>query len=327
MEIVRTAAKDGSILPKALEVIRRVPEDSWTHGSQGILHPRTVYTRAFGKVAEAWGEVIPALSTLSAQLRFHQPAPDAKHLEASYGNLLHALYEQVDACYAVMRCLAPPPEKTSVWHQAAARAQKLPGLNAFEEQVIRGYRNISLGPSVNLLKHNESRIRLIALRSKDTFTLGYFIDGPLPGGVIGPAASVHRDTNSAFSFNRDMLLHWWWLYRTSELLANVIELTIGDKLQAPSNGLEPSETWVELCRNIAAIPPDFMPDEADRPYPLVITPPTGGSIRLIFPAGRSANRLAKDAKLTALITIDEGGQQYKLPYVSTDENVITVEGQ
>jgi hypothetical protein len=68
-----------------------------------------------------------------------------------------------------------------------------------------------------------------------------------------------------------------------------------------------------------------MPDETDRPYPLVITPPTGDSIRLRFPAGRSANRLAKDAKLTALITIDEGGQQYKLPY--TDENVITVEGQ
>jgi hypothetical protein len=326
MEIVRTTAKGGSILPKALEVIRRVPDEAWTHDSQGILHPRTSYTRAFAKVTEAWEEVFPALSTLTAQLRFHQPAPDSKQVESTYSKLLHALYEQVDACYAVMRCLAPPPEKQGIWHQAAARSQKLPGLAAFEEQVIRGYRNLSLGPSVNLIKHNESRIRLIALRSQEVFTLGYFIDGPLAGGVIGPAQSVHPDTNSAFSFNRDMLMHWWWLYRTSELLANVIELTIGDRLQTPKEALEASEKWVALCRNISAISPDFMPDEVERPYPLVIAHPSGNSLRLKFPAGRKANQVTADAKLTALITIDEGGQQYKLPYVSTDENVITVEG-
>jgi hypothetical protein len=99
----------------------------------------------------------------------------------------------------------------------AVRAQKVPGAKAFEDQVI-AYKNLSLGPTVNLLKHGESRLRVLAFRSRFAFTLGYFIDGPQRGGIIGPAPTVHHDGNSAFSFNRDILIHWWWLYRMSELL-------------------------------------------------------------------------------------------------------------
>ena len=32
-------------------------------------------------------------------------------------------------------------------------------------------------------------------------------------------------------------------------------------------------------------------------------------------------------KITACLTIDEGGQPYKLPYVGNAENVVTVEGR
>jgi hypothetical protein len=80
------------------------------------------------------------------------------------------------------------------------------------------------------LKHGESRLRVLAFRSRFVLTLGYFIDGPQRGGVIGPAAKVHQDGNSAFSFNRDMLLHWWSLYRMSELLAEVVELNLGAQM-------------------------------------------------------------------------------------------------
>lgn len=257
MEIVRTLERDGSIYPRALDVIRQVPEEAWTYTSQGVLHPRTAYSRSFGKVVEAWQTAIPALAALSAQLRFDQPTPDSKLVESTYGNLLHALYEHVDACYAVMRCLAPPPAKPGPWHQATARAQKLPGLKAFEEQVLGGYRSLSLGPSVNLLKHNESRIRLLAFRSRDAFTFGYFVDGPLPGGAIGPAPAVHADANSAFSFNRDMLLHWWWLFRSSELLARVIELSLGETLPPASAKVEPGVAPLKAADGLGCPLPQY----------------------------------------------------------------------
>lgn len=84
--------------------------------------------------------------------------------------------------------------------------------------------------------------------------------------------------------------------------------------------------WVVLCRNIAAIKPDFMPEEAEHPYPLVVVPSSGASIRITFPADRRANRLDPDATMTVMLTIDEGGQPYKLPYIGNAANVVTVEG-
>lgn len=333
MQITRTVARDGSVLPRALDVIRRVPDEAWTHGDHGVLHPRVAYTRAFSKVAVAWQAVMPALAQLCAELRFDGLTPDVGAVETKYGNLLHALYEHIDACYAVMRCVAPAPAKPAQWHQMAVRAQKVPGAKAFEDQVI-AYKNLSLGPTVNLLKHGESRLRVLAFRSRFAFTLGYFIDGPQRGGIIGPAPTVHHDGNSAFSFNRDILIHWWWLYRMSELLADVVERNIGSKMLPVSDGTgsgvvpsEATDEWVKLCHAIAAIPPDFMPDESETPYPLVVVPPTGASIRLEYPAPRRPNKFDPEAKITACLTIDEGGQPYKLPYVGDAEYVVTVEGR
>jgi hypothetical protein len=333
MQITRIVAKHGSLLPRALDVLRRVPDETWTHGDHGVLHPCVAYARAFSKVAVAWQAVMPALSRLSSELRFDAPRPDNAAVETKYGNLLHALYEHIDSCYSVMRCLAPPPAKQAQWHQATVRAQKLPGTRAFEDQVV-AYKNLSLAPTVNLMKHGESKLRILAFRSRQAFTLGYFIDGPQRDGVIGPALKVHPDGNSAFSFNRDMLVHWWWLYRISELLADVVELNLGSKILpvADSAGvgvapMEAVDAWVSLCHAIAAIPPDFMPDESDKSYPLVVVPPSGARMRMEYPAPRRPNKFDPEAKITAMLTIDAGGQPYKLPYIGDGQNVVTVEGR
>ncbi|MEJ1933509.1 hypothetical protein WDZ92_25185 [Nostoc sp. NIES-2111] len=331
MKITRTVAKHGSLLPRALDVIRRVPHDAWTHLDHGVLHPRVAYGRALSKVATAWQAAIPALSKLSSELRFNVPRPDSAEVEEKYGALLHALYGHIEACYAVMRCVAPVPAKPGAFHQSAVRAQKLPGAKMFEDQVL-AYKNASLGPTVNLMKHSEAKLRILAFRSRFTFTLAYFVDGPQRGGVIGPALNVHADGNSAFSFNRDMLVHWWWLFRSSELLSEVIEQNMASKMLPAADGAgagvgpaEAAEEWVDLCRAIAAIPPDFTPDECEKPYPLVVVPPSGASMRLEFPAPRRPNKFDPDSKITGVFTIDEGGQSYRVPYLGDDENVITVE--
>jgi hypothetical protein len=136
MRITRTVTRDGSLLPRALDVIRRVPDKAWTHGDHDVLHPRVAYTRAFSKVALAWQEIMPALATLSAEMRFDGVTPNVAPVEIKYGNLLHALYEHIEACYAVIRCIAPPTGKPAKWHQQAVRAQKIPGAKTFDDYVI-----------------------------------------------------------------------------------------------------------------------------------------------------------------------------------------------
>lgn len=331
MEISRTIARDGNILPRSHDVVRRVPEQAWRHLSQGVLHPRTAHARSLDKVVAAWSAVFPALAKLSAQIRFDLSPAETVPLEAAYRGLLYALNEHVDACYAVMRCLAEPNGKVGLFHDQVARSLRLPGLKTFDEQVIGGYRKVRLGAAVNLLKHNESRLRLLAFRSSGLVTLGYFVDGPLPGGAIGPALSVHADGNSAFSFSRDMLIHWWWLYRGSELMANVIESSLathGSRLaprDASGGASETPEAWVSLCRDIAALPPDFMPDEVDQHYPLVTVSKSADAMRIRYPAGRRANICDPAARITGFMGIDAVGQPYKLPYLGAGVDAVAVE--
>lgn len=149
---------------------------------------------------------------------------------------------------------------------------------------------------------------------------------------IGPAMTVHPDGNSAFSFNRDMLLHWWWLYRSSELLARVVEhasasipanaAVAADPPVATPGAVEP---WSDLCQAVASLRADFMPDEVRQPYPMVVVTRLADSMRLRFPAGRRANAIRGEAKFTNLLSIDEVGQAYKLPYFGNDANALTVE--
>ncbi len=344
MEIVRTVTRDQDLLPPAMEAIRRVPDNFWTHTEQRVLHPRTVYSRALNKVTEVWADVFNELDALSAQLRFDQPATAAKTLEAKYGSLLHALTEHIEACYAVMRCLAKPPDARGLWHHKVAKKQNLPGLKAFEEQVITGYRAVRLGEVVNLLKHDEARLRVLAMRSGLAFTLAYFVDGPQPSGAIGPSLRVHPDGNSAFSFNRDMLLHWWWLYRSSQLLAKVVEQattqpertsrsSAGTSGAVSSDGVgppvKPTQTtpaaFELLCRRVADIRADFMIDETHQPFPLVLLNKAANSMRIAFPAGRRPNSIIGEVKFTQLITVDEAGQAYKMPYMGRNADEVTVE--
>ncbi len=323
MEIVRHA----DLMPAAWDAICRVPETVWAHRAQAVLHPRTTYARAIAKIIDAWLDVFPALDALSSELRFEQPAVSAKLLEQRYIRLLHALNEHFDACYSVIRCLHAPQRDKAEWHEHAARRQNPPGLKAFDEQAVKGYRDARLGRIVNLLKHDHARLSLLSMRT-DLFgaslTLGYFVDGPLPSGAIGPAPRVHRGGNSAFSFNRDMLLNWWWLYRTSKLLASIVEATSSRTTKvatevSPLDDAVPADVspkLVELCREIAALRLDFMPDEVGQPFPLVLLPPHAQFMRIVFPANRRANPIRGEPRFTGLLTVDSVGQSYKIPYLA-----------
>ena len=306
------------------------------HREHSVLHPKTTYSRAIAKIVDAWLDVFPALDSLSAQMRFDRPTDSAVTLEQRYVRLLHSLNEHFDACYAIIRCLNSPLTNKREWHEHASRRQRPAGLKSFEEQAVHGYRKVRLGRIVNLLKHDHARLSLLSMRTSllggSSLTLGYFVDGGLPSGAIGPAPGVHRGSNSAFSFNRDMLLNWWWLYRTSELLAQVIDL--GTDAQ-PTEGAEANRNnaihdeanpkLMELCRRIAALRLDFMPDEVTQPFPVVQVPADASFMRITFPAGRRANPILGEPRFTQFLTVDSVGQSFKMPYFGADADEAVVE--
>lgn len=343
MELTLRRSRYG-FAPPGLAAIRHIPDELWTHGQQSLLHPRTAYSRAIGKVTTAWLNALASLDVLTAQMRFGQPVESARAAAERYAHLLQVLNEHVETCYAVMRCLGSPPADDGLWHRRVALRQGLVGLSTFDEQVNLGYRKRLLGEAANLLKHGDSRINLIAMRSGFAFTLGYFLDGPLPGGAIGPNLRLHPDGNSAFSFNRDMLLHWWWFLRASTLMSNVILSTAarstrvafeqGHRSSVPHADAEPvpveAETastdspranagsFDELCRRMAEIRADFFVDEVEQPFPTVRLDRSSQLMRLRFPAGRRGNPIIGQPAFSAILTVDDVGLNYKLPYFGSD---------
>ncbi|KGW92102.1 hypothetical protein [Burkholderia pseudomallei] len=324
MEIIRPSTSFDGLLPEAYAVIRSVNESAWHHGAQQILPPRVTYSRSLDKVCKAWLEVIPALDSLQAEFRFDQPTESQHLVETKYAALLQALNEHLDACFSVLRCAAPKPASVDgLFSDRVVRAQKLPGFSTFDEQVLKGYRQSRLGAAANILKHAESRLRLLGGRTDTDIVLGYYLDGPLPSGAIGPNTRLHADGNSAFSFNRDMMLHFWWLYRSSQLMANVLRQTLGKSITPAKEDVANIDTsWVELCKYVGSLPPHFFPDESLLPYPLIRFDRSTNKLHLRFPAGRQPSNFRTGLRLTAFITIDDGGQPYKIPYTGNDEMTV-----
>lgn len=327
MEIVCRGDDGFGLAPAALSIIRRTPAGRWHHREHQVFEPLTTYARALDKICTAWGRCWHPLLTLQSQLRFNLPPDAGPEVEQSYTALLHALNEHIDACFSVMRCAAPmPPGSSGFFGDRVVRTQRLANFSQFDHQVVEGYRKQRLGAAINAIKHSGARMRFVFGRAGGDVVLGYFIDGQLPSGAIGPTLRVHVDGNSAFSFNRDMLLHFWWLYRSSELMAAVLCAAVGhptavDATPADNASASP---WPELCARIAALSADFLPDEMTLPYPLVVYDPTKAALKMRFPSGRLPRRPQGPMALTALLTLDAPGQPYKIPYMGRDE--VTVEG-
>ena len=110
-------------------------------------------------------------------------------------SLLDALMEHFDDCENVLDCYL------------GKESQKL------KKKIVKWkiYRD-HVGKIVNQIKHQQRRVRTILFYGPDWAVPGYFIEGPLPGKIIGPDPSIHPGGDTAFSFRRNLLFHLWGLY-------------------------------------------------------------------------------------------------------------------
>ena len=118
-----------------------------------------------------------------------------------------------------------------------------------------------------------------------------------------------------------MLIHLWWLYRTSDLLAiavtSFLDATYKFKLVPKPMSL-PEARWSTVLRQCATLSPEFFPDEWDLPYPLVIYIANPEQLSIDFPSTAGAHKMRGDVQVRTLTTVDGTYPTEKVPYMGCD---------
>lgn len=321
MRIVRRTEIHGSLLPAAVCAIEAIPPEYLHHERHQLLHPRSAYSTSIRLITAQWTKTFNDLSVLQTRYLSNQDDMFLMDVAASYSALLHKLNEHFDACYCVLRSLSPTVEsKPVVVHTQHLERVKLVGWKQFKD-ATRNYRDSHLGLIVNSLKHAQGELCPLYFHSSSEFRPGYFLRGLLPGGVRGPDPRLHRGGNTAISFNRDMLIHLWWIYRTSDVLATAItsflDATYKYKLTSKPASL-PEAEWSRVVQHCASLSPEFFPDEWGLPYPRVIYRASPEEVSIEFPSTAGTHKMHGHVLVRTLTTVDGVYPREKAPYMGTD---------
>ncbi len=107
-------------------------------------------------------------------------------------DFLRALQEHVDDCYLILKTLIDPSlaKKTPLFAEKYVIENKLPGAKTFQSAIADYKRTLRIA---NKLKHQQGRLRGVAIWMPNGPHLGYFLEEPDAEGHIGPSPEIHPD--------------------------------------------------------------------------------------------------------------------------------------
>lgn len=319
--INRTLLTHGSLRPRAENLLRGIGEDKLYYQAHDLKHPLTIYQTSLDRVSSGWLKIFPLLKKMEMEVAYGQEPTVCSQILSDYEALLHLLNQHIDACHEALRCLRPPIEgKKHTYHHQFLEGTRLPGWESFKANIHKQYRDPHLSFMVNEIKHSSAELFLCNAMSPTGPVCGFYLTGAYPGGALGPNRKLHKkfgNVATAFSFNRDMMMNFWWLYQIGEAFAQCIERTIrhdhgGQKIFEVKSSL-PSIEWIKLCQECASLKRSFFSDELAKPYPIVVVPIDGSSLSMkLQPPRKSGMFPPLGFKLP--LKIKEATRSYVMPY-------------
>lgn len=317
MRISRVTSRHGNVLPEALGVIAALPDSVLHHVTHGRRHPASLYARSLAQVAQAWHAALDKIENFDNSFVWTQDDTALPDVIASYRQLLFSLYEHLDASYGCVRALVPCRSNNDplLDTQFLDRAN-VPGWQNFRS-LIRPYTQNRIGAAVNSLKHNQAEILSFYLHNLPDLRVGYYIRDVQKSGALGPSLRVHHDGNSAFSFGRDMLIHFWNLYLIGSELSKVVRQIVPTESVKEPERYESgtlNSTYADLAKRLSNVPLAFFQDEARLPCPLVRWNPAAEELGIDMPGPIRPRKLPSSYQMRAALTVDMAHASNKLPY-------------
>lgn len=299
----------GRLTPKAVNALANLGQMQLHHQKHGLRPPLAIFNVSFGEVISKLAVLLDHLENANQRLPHLDPKDNDwdKRLLDAQDHVLDAIMQHLDAYKSIICCFFE--DKGSKPAQKALRS-----LN----KDIRSYRD-HIATIVNLIKHKQRRLSTIFFHEPGTYCLGYFVEGVLGDGAIGPDPEVHKKSNVAISFNRDLPFHICNLYLCGAALATSIYQITGLKPNTTTVAAYPVDELASVLKRISALPMLFFPDEVRKPNPIVSYVPgkQASAFRVILemPSNRFKPRAVPPGCHIRISWHGDGvSQRFRLPY-------------
>jgi hypothetical protein len=179
-------------------------------------------------------------------------------LEAT-DHMLDALMEHLDDCGGIIRSFFPSSED-----------KRFKKILAEYKKSVEPYRK-HIGCIVNYIKHNQGRLRSVCFSWSGGSSIGYFVEGPISGGGLGPVAEIHPTENTAFSFHRNIPFHICNVFAVGARLAAALHsvnkcIVVAD---IPVEAEAQKTDWAKALTLASDLPRMYFPDEINKSIPFV----------------------------------------------------------
>ena len=293
-------------LPMASYSLHSCDPSKVFHDSQTMRHPLAVYNVSLMTVTKRFENVLDELESLKIDLSEKQPLKansDHSLLEAT-DHLLDALMEHMEDCERIVGSFFMDP----------SLKKNRKKIDVYKKKVDP-YRDY-IGKIDNFIKHHQGRLRMIAFYDSKNFYPGYYVEGLVSPGVLGPAPLIHPNSNTAFSYSRDLRFHISNLFGVSRHLSTTIR-DLGAFLDPIVPSTSPThDQWLRVLGRIADLSQMCFPDEVKKPFPTIKI--TGDELLIKFP-DNSCLRSSFHEGIKVMGSFEGDGvtKTFKLPYMGT----------
>lgn len=225
-----------------------------------LRHPLGIYNVSTAHCLKRLKAAITAIKDPNLSVILYGKTSDDASFTDTYDGFLDAMMEHLDDCLQVLLCFFPS-SKVRDSHSVVKKYRA----------TISDYRN-HIGALVNHIKHAHGRIQLVSIKNATNFVAGYFVEGVDSDGAIGPAKQVHQPNNQAFSFNRDLRLHFVNFLLISDALRAALSELIEVRETAEGEALG-SEFLASMALDVESLPKVVFAHEMNLDWPRLAVVP------------------------------------------------------
>lgn len=293
--------------PPILQILRVADQAAAFNARYRLRKPAGIYTASLGRVFHAVIETADSLEKLKGTMTREQPHGSGELWEsalASQERLLYRIMEHLDDCNNILKTFFP--DKESFNKDRRTRSFR---------KSIHSYRN-HVALIVNTIKHNQGQVRAISMNRGNRIVPGYFIETFRSDGGLGPDENIHRN-QGAFSFPRDIRLHFSHIYFVADRLGEVLKVLsdVPRKVQdahVSSDGKAP----IDIARRLLGCPEVVFPDEVRLSQPFVsLARMASKCTRLIVSFSRRSDvKTFSNCQVVSAFKGDGSTDSFKIPY-------------
>ncbi|UOF20053.1 hypothetical protein [Pseudomonas syringae] len=249
----------NGFVPAVARTLLNVEPHESQHNALGLNHPADVFIFSFMDVVRSLDRLAKAVENGASKIEESNGA-FLNDLNIDIFNLLFHSNNYIESCQSIVRSLFPATGET-----------KFKTVSREFLATIKSY-HTHVATIMNDIKHKHRRIRAFTFAGTETAIIGYYIEGIVAEGVIGPDPSIHKPFNgmaTGFSLNTEIPYHVFNIYKTAECLDSILRRYIKAKPDK-SYVLGRMDDIAKCLEQISLMPTLLLPNEFGKEYATVV---------------------------------------------------------